>query len=156
MGQLQDHYREMRVGLYLVLMIILLACTRGQFEMSESRESRSFGLDIDWNEIYVSNFEPTSYFSNVLQNLVPVLISAVAGLLFGPFYQVCLFMFERFLEIFDHYLHSRALQPVAGLRGRVVTLLLHSFLWREFLGYSGALQTWQRITIGTTPLHNKI
>jgi len=86
-GQLQDHYREMRVGSYLVLMIILLACTRGQVEMSESRESRSFGLDIDWNEIYVSNFEPTSYFSNVLQNLVPVLISAVAGLLFGPFYQ---------------------------------------------------------------------
>ena len=54
--------------------------------MSESRESRSFGLDLDWNAIYVGNFEPTNFFSNLVQNLVPVFISAVAGVIFGPFY----------------------------------------------------------------------
>ena len=63
-------------------------CTSAQVEMSESRESRSFGLNLDWNAIYESNFEPTNYFSNLLQNLVPVAISAVAGIIFGPFYQV--------------------------------------------------------------------
>ena len=63
-------------------------CTSAQVEMSESRESRSFGLNLDWNAIYESNFEPTNYFSNLLQNLVPVVISAVAGIIFGPFYQV--------------------------------------------------------------------
>merc|ERR1719206_1219745 len=69
----------MRVGPYLVLMIILLACTRGQVEMSESRESRSFGLDIDWNEIYVSNFEPTSYFTNQHRYKVLQHIREIAG-----------------------------------------------------------------------------
>ena len=56
--------------------------------MSEYRESRNFGLDLDWNAIYESNFEPTNFFSNIVQNLVPVLISAEAGVIFGPFYQV--------------------------------------------------------------------
>ena len=80
--------RILRFAFLLFVLSLNLLCTGGQVEMSESRESRSFGLNLDWNEIYESNFEPTSYFSNVLQNLVPVLISAVAGLVFGPFYQV--------------------------------------------------------------------
>jgi hypothetical protein len=72
----------------LIVLIISLVCTNGQVEMSESRESRSFGLDIDWIAIYENNFEPTNFFSNLVQNIVPVVLSAVAGVIFGPFYQV--------------------------------------------------------------------
>ena len=75
------------IGCFFVFTLSLM-CTSAQVEMSESRESRSFGLNLDWNAIYESNFEPTNYFSNLLQNLVPVIISAVAGIIFGPFYQV--------------------------------------------------------------------
>ena len=74
--------------LSLIVFIISLVCTSGQVEMSESRESRSFGLDLDWNAIYEGNFEPTNFFSKLVQNLVPVFISTVAGVIFGPFYQV--------------------------------------------------------------------
>ena len=75
--------------LCVVLLTLNLICaTTGQFGVSESKESRTFGLNIDWNDVYVSNFEPTNYFSNLVQNLVPVIISAVAGVIFGPFYQV--------------------------------------------------------------------
>jgi hypothetical protein len=64
-------------------------------EMSESRESRIFGLDLDWNE---SNFEPTNFFSNIVQNLVPVVISAFAGVIFGPFYLVnCFDIYVTFI-----------------------------------------------------------
>ena len=66
------------------LLVFTLGCTSG--EINEPREERSFGLDLDWVAIYESNFEPTAYFSNLIQNLVPVVISAVAGLMFGPFY----------------------------------------------------------------------
>ena len=80
----------MKLCPYLLLAIIGLGCTRGQEELSESRESRSFGLNLDWNAIYESNFEPTNYFSNLIQNFVPVVISAVAGVIFGPYYKVSL------------------------------------------------------------------
>ena len=75
------------IGCVFVFTLSLM-CTSAQVEMGESRESRLFGLNLDWNAIYESNFEPTNYFSNLLQNLVPVMISAEAGIIFGPFYQV--------------------------------------------------------------------
>ena len=76
------------MNIIVFVFTLSLMCTSAQVEMSESRESRSFGLNLDWNAIYENNFEPTNYFSNLLQNLVPVVISAVAGIIFGPFYQV--------------------------------------------------------------------
>ena len=90
----REAYSKMKlyyVCLSLIVLIISLVCTSGQVEMSESRESRIFGLDLDWNAIYEGNFEPTNFFSNLVQNLVPVVISAVAGIIFGPFYQVSCF-----------------------------------------------------------------
>ena len=75
------------IGCVFVFSLSLM-CTSAQVEMSESRESRSFGLNLDWNAIYESNFESTNYFLSLLQKLVSVVISAVAGIIFGPFYQV--------------------------------------------------------------------
>ena len=75
---------------YLLIAIMSLGCTRGQEEMSESKASRSFGLNLDWNAIYEENFEPTNFFSSLVQNFVPVVISAVAGIIFGPYYKVSL------------------------------------------------------------------
>ena len=94
MGQLNlgsEAYSKMKLlnfCLGLIVLIISLVSTSGQVEMSESRESRSFGLDLDWDAIYENNFEPTNFFSNLVQNIVPIMLSTVAGVIFGPFYQV--------------------------------------------------------------------
>ena len=92
----REAYSKMKLYYFCLSLIILsmsLLCTSGQVEMSESRESRIFGLDLDWNAIYENNFEPTNFFTILLQNLFPVAISAVAGIIFGPFYPVSYYDF---------------------------------------------------------------
>ena len=85
----------------LIVLTISLVCTSGQVEMSESRESRIFGLYLDWNDIYENNVEPTNFFSILLQSLVPVVLSAVAGVIFGPFYQVsCYDLYITYISYF--------------------------------------------------------
>ena len=75
--------------LFSIVLIISVMCTDGTDGETELiGESRTFGFNLDWNAIYESNFEPTNYFSNLAQNLVPVVISAVAGIFLPLFYQV--------------------------------------------------------------------
>jgi hypothetical protein len=76
--------------------------------MSESRESRSFGLNLDWNAIYENNFEPTNFFTIRLQALVPVVLSAVVGLIFGPFYQVSYYDFQITFILYFRFQHPAA------------------------------------------------